>query len=116
MILLLVKLWCIAGQRARGRQPPGSATSIIRQARTIRFLNFTAACCYYAVSVFRGVWLGPVPVRSLWSFKRESPASDRAFHTKLERRDLLMILLLVKLRCIAGRITAMIVWSRKRRR
>jgi len=40
----------------------------------------------------------------------------RAFHTKLERRIQLMVLLLVKIRSIAGRLTALIVWTRKGRR
>jgi hypothetical protein len=40
----------------------------------------------------------------------------RAFHTKLERRIQLMILLLVKNRSVVGRLTALIVWTRKGRR
>jgi len=40
----------------------------------------------------------------------------RAFHTKLERRIQLMILLLVKFRSVVGRLTALIVWTRKGRR
>jgi hypothetical protein len=60
-----------------------------------------------------------------WAGFRERPtgASNgkarnpvRAFHTKLERRIQLMILLLVKIRSIAGRLTALIVWTRKGRR
>jgi len=40
----------------------------------------------------------------------------RAFHTKLERRIQLMILLLVKFRSLVGLLTALIVWTRKGRR
>jgi hypothetical protein len=40
----------------------------------------------------------------------------RAFHTKLERRIPLIILLLVKFRSVVSRLTALIVWTRKGRR
>jgi len=50
-------------------------------------------------------------------FKRESPAvKGRAFYSKLERGIKLMILLLVKLRSLVGRLTALIVWTRKSQR
>jgi hypothetical protein len=45
---------------------------------------------------------------AIWSFKRESPELRvRAFHTKLERRIQLMILLLIKIRSIDSRLTAL---------
>jgi hypothetical protein len=63
-----------------------------------------------------GWWNGWFPGEATRGFKRESPDRVRAFHTKLERRIQLMILLLIKIRSIAGRLTALIVWTRKGRR
>jgi hypothetical protein len=64
------------------------------------------------------VWNGLVSGRSHKGLQIEKPGiRARAFHSKLERRIQLMILLLVKLRSyFFGRLTALIVWTRKSRR
>jgi hypothetical protein len=57
-----------------------------------------------------GVWIGRVPGRSYLRLQTGKPGGlVRAFYTKLERRIQLLILLLVKIRSIAGRLTALIV-------
>jgi hypothetical protein len=75
-----------------------------------------AANCYYSFQVFQRMveWAG---------FREKLPEASngkarigvRAFYTKLERRIQLMILLLVKIRSFAGRLTALIVWTRSPR-
>ena len=69
------------------------------------------------VSGFQRTVEWAVPGRSYSRLQTGKPGVlVRAFHTKLERRIQLMILLLVKIRSIAGRLTALIVWTRKGRR
>jgi hypothetical protein len=64
-----------------------------------------------------GWWNGRVSRRSQSGASNGKARIDvRAFHTKLERRIQPMILLLVKIRSFAGRLTALIVWTRKGRR
>jgi hypothetical protein len=85
--------------------------------RRVRNMRKPAAESYYLFQVFQRTveWAG---------FREKLPEASngkarirvRAFHKKLERRIQLMILLPVKIRSIAGRLTALIVWTRKGRR
>jgi len=85
--------------------------------RHVRNMRKPAAESYFLFQVFQRTveWAG---------FREKLPEASngkarirvRAFHKKLERRIQLMILLPVKIRSIAGRLTALIVWTRKGRR
>jgi len=68
--------------------------------------------------ILSGFWrkaAGRFPREAFGASKRESPDRVRAFHTKLERRNLSMVLLLVKFRSIIGRLTTLFIWTRKGR-
>ena len=60
--------------------------------------------------------MGWFPLEALELQTGKPGGLGRAFLLEAKREDLLMILLLVKLRSLFGRLTALIVWTRKSQR